>query len=154
MKLRKFTEQQLRDAVVGSVSIREVLEKLSVVAAGGNYKTIQKAIQEFQIDTSHLLGRASNRGKKFGSRRDIQEYLSNNMTIQSYKLKNRLLKEGLLERKCNCCNNTEWLNEPIALELHHKDGNHLNNELNNLELLCPNCHAFTDNYRGKNTPKI
>ncbi len=43
-----------------------------------------------------------------------------------------------------------WLNKPIPLELHHKDGDNTNNELDNLELLCPNCHALTDNYRGRN----
>ena len=153
MILRKFTEQQLKEAIANSLSIRETLEKLNIKAAGGNYQTIQKAILFFNIDTSHLLGRASNRNKVFGPKRDIQDYLSNNQTIQSYKLKNRLIKEKLLIHKCNSCNNTEWLNKPIALELHHKDGNHLNNNLDNLELLCPNCHAFTDNYRAKNSSK-
>lgn len=48
---------------------------------------------------------------------------------------------------------TNWLNKPIPLEIHHKDGDHLNNDLENLQLLCPNCHAFTENYRGKNIVK-
>lgn len=52
--------------------------------------------------------------------------------------------------KCECCNTTHWLNKPINLELHHKDGNRCNNELNNLQLLCPNCHSYTDNYGSKN----
>lgn len=41
---------------------------------------------------------------------------------------------------------SEWMGKPIPLELHHKDGNHYNNDLSNLEILCPNCHAQTDNY--------
>ena len=45
---------------------------------------------------------------------------------------------------------SEWLGKPITLEVHHKDGNHQNNELENLQLLCPNCHSYTDNWRGKN----
>lgn len=48
---------------------------------------------------------------------------------------------------------SEWMGKPIPLELHHKDGNHYNNDLSNLEILCPNCHAQTDNYRGKNIGK-
>lgn len=48
---------------------------------------------------------------------------------------------------------TEWLGQPIPLELHHKDGNKNHNELSNYELLCPNCHALTDTYRGKNCQK-
>ena len=55
--------------------------------------------------------------------------------------------------KCEKCGLSTWLGQPIALEIHHKDGNHINNLEENLELLCPNCHAQTDNYRGKNINK-
>ena len=51
---------------------------------------------------------------------------------------------------CENCGKKEWLGKPIPLEVHHLDGDKLNNELSNLQLLCPNCHALTDNYRGKN----
>lgn len=61
-----------------------------------------------------------------------------------------MIKEGYKEYKCECCGLTEWRGKPIPLELHHKDGNHDNNKLDNLEILCPNCHAQTDNYTGKN----
>ena len=53
-------------------------------------------------------------------------------------------------RKCECCNNTNWLGHPINLEVHHKDGDKTNNSLDNLQLLCPNCHSYTDNYGSKN----
>ena len=56
---------------------------------------------------------------------------------------------NLRGRKCECCGNTEWLNQPINLEIHHINGNHFDNDLNNLQLLCPNCHSYTDNYCGK-----
>jgi len=69
---------------------------------------------------------------------------------QSNKLKIRLLKENRLEYICDNCFNTEWLGELIPLELHHKDGDSTNHILSNLMLLCPNCHAQTDTYRGKN----
>ena len=55
--------------------------------------------------------------------------------------------------RCELCLNTEWQNLPIPLEVHHLDGEHLNNELENLQLLCPNCHALTENWRGKNINK-
>ena len=57
---------------------------------------------------------------------------------------------SLRGHKCECCGLTEWLNEPIPLEVHHLDGKELNSELDNLILLCPNCHALTENYRGRN----
>ena len=54
---------------------------------------------------------------------------------------------------CAGCGLSEWQQQSIPLEVHHKDGDHLNNELDNLELLCPNCHALTENWRGKNIAK-
>jgi len=69
---------------------------------------------------------------------------------QSNKLRLRLLEEGYFESKCYNCNLTTWLNNPIPLELEHIDGNPSNNLINNLTLLCPNCHAFTQTYRGRN----
>lgn len=63
-------------------------------------------------------------------------------------IKKRLFYEQ--NGKCNKCGNSEWLGQPISLELEHKDGNHYNNLRDNLELLCPNCHSQTDTYRGKN----
>lgn len=53
-------------------------------------------------------------------------------------------------RKCENCGMETWLGQPITLEVHHKDGEHLNNELDNLQLLCPNCHSYTENWRGRN----
>ena len=57
------------------------------------------------------------------------------------------------EYRCECCGNTEWMGKPIALELHHVNGIKDDLRVENLQLLCPNCHAFTDNYRGKNIGK-
>lgn len=73
---------------------------------------------------------------------------------QSNKLRIRLLKEEVFEHRCNKCKNTEWLDEPIPLELEHIDGNSSNHKIENLELLCPNCHAKTSTYRGKNKGRV
>ena len=81
------------------------------------------------------------------------EYLERSQDIQSNKVRTKLLQEGYKEYKCERCGLTEWLGEPIPLELHHIDGNRNNNTLENFQLLCPNCHAFTDSYRGKNCAK-
>lgn len=68
---------------------------------------------------------------------------------QSYKLKNKLINAGLKENKCECCGITNWRGKPINFELHHIDGNSSNNSLSNLQILCPNCHSQTDNFRSK-----
>lgn len=69
---------------------------------------------------------------------------------QSNKLRIRLLEEKVFEHECASCKLTTWLDQPIPLELEHKDGDHTNHLVANLELLCPNCHALTETYRGKN----
>ena len=68
----------------------------------------------------------------------------------SNALRKRLLREGVFKHTCSVCMNTEWLGKPIALELEHKNGDNRDHRLENLTLLCPNCHAMTDSYRGKN----
>ena len=145
-----YTEQELRESVKTSTSIRQVLSKLNIVAAGGNYQTTNKRIKKLNIDTSHFTGRAWNKGQTIGPKRDIKEYLSNEFPILSHKLKNRLIKEGLKEHKCECCGIIEWNGKPAPIELDHINGNHHDNRLENLRILCPNCHAQTDTYRGKN----
>jgi hypothetical protein len=150
MSNRKYTLEQFKQAVQESNSIAQTLTKLGLACKGGNYQSFNKYVKENNIDTSHFTGQRWNKGQTLGPKRDIQDYLSNKQTITSYKLKNRLIREKLLLPQCNICKNTTWQNMPIALELHHKDGNSSNNNIENLELLCPNCHAFTDNYRGKN----
>ncbi len=69
---------------------------------------------------------------------------------QSNKLRIRLIKEEVLPAKCNNCKLDSWLGEPIPLELDHIDGDNSNHKLENLNLLCPNCHTLTPTYRGKN----
>ncbi len=69
---------------------------------------------------------------------------------QSFKLKKRLLTEGVKKNKCENCGVTFWNGNPLQMELHHKDGNRTNHQHSNLQMLCPNCHSQTENYRAKN----
>ena len=81
--------------------------------------------------------------------RDIEDYTSNKVPMQSDKLKIRLINEGYLEPLCAMCGISRWLDGEVPLQLDHKDGNKDNNNLKNLRLLCPNCHALTPQYRLK-----
>ncbi len=145
----KYTEQQLRDAISKSLSMRQVLLNLNIVGAGGNYSTTKKHINTLQIDTSHFTGQAWNKGQYHGPQRPIEDYLTNKAQMNSNCLKKRLIKEGIFLHQCMNCKLTEWLGNLIPLELHHIDGNHDNSFKENLQLLCPNCHTLTDNYRSR-----
>ncbi|MGB8509713.1 MAG: hypothetical protein WCD76_15110 [Pyrinomonadaceae bacterium] len=83
------------------------------------------------------------------SRKNAREYLHQGSFISSHKLKLKLLEDGLKQRCCERCGLKEWLGEPIPIELHHQNGDRFDNRLPNLLLLCPNCHALTDNHAGK-----
>ena len=100
-------------------------------------------------------GNQSGKGisKSRSDKMNLIEYLENSKDIQTNKVRIRLLEEGYKEHRCEYCGLTTWLDKPIPLELHHKDGDRTNNTLENFVLLCPNCHAFTDSYRGKNSRK-
>jgi 5-methylcytosine-specific restriction endonuclease McrA len=126
---------------------------LDVSPYGGDYLVLKKAIQHYRMDISHFSGQAWNRGKTLPPRRPVEDYLANAAPIRSFKLHKRLLRERLLEHRCSNCNNTTWLDRPIPLELDHISGDRGDNRLENLRLLCPNCHALTPTYRRKNKRK-
>lgn len=148
----KYTKEELEKVVLSSKSIADVCRKMNIVSAGGNYKTLWSKIKNWNLDHSHFTGKGWNINLKFKptNPRDLSEILIENSNYNSFKLKKRLFKEELKEKKCEKCNLSKWFNNEIPLELHHKDGNKFNNTFDNLEILCPNCHALTDNYRGKN----
>lgn len=150
MKLRKYNEQQLRAAIKNSASLAQTLKALGVAPFGGNYHVLRRAIKHFHLDTSHFTGQLWNKGRMVGAKQPLRKYLNNEIQIRSSQLKKRLLSEGLFVRICSSCLNAKWLGQPIPLELDHIDGNHSDNQLSNLRLLCPNCHALTPTYRGKN----
>jgi 5-methylcytosine-specific restriction endonuclease McrA len=154
MSRRKWTDEQFIKAVSDSLSYAEVLRKLGLKPSGSNYDTVKRKISELNLDITHMTGQAWNQGDKYKpikQARPLSEILVQHSTwINTNKLKIRLLKEGVKEHICECCGRTEWLEKPIALELHHINGVKDDLRLENLQILCPNCHAFTDNYRGKN----
>ncbi|GAB3316712.1 hypothetical protein ACFQT0_01310 [Hymenobacter humi] len=154
--LRKatLTDEAFAQVVAQSLSIAQVIHHLGLVAAGGNYKTVRTRIMRLGLSTGHFTGSAWNVGPRF---RPLSKPFSwegilveNSTYTSSFRLRNRLITHELKERRCEQCQLAEWQGSPIPLELHHINGVNNDHRLANLRLLCPNCHAQTENYRGKN----
>ena len=152
-KDRSYSDEEFIEAVKRSRSKRQTLLILGLKAAGGNYKCLDLKVQELGLNVSHWKGKGWNRGLIHGPRRPVQDYLTENSTFQTYKLKLKLFEQGLKDKVCECCGLTEWREKPIALELDHINGVNNDNRIENLRILCPNCHAQTETYRGRNKRK-
>jgi len=150
---RTYTIDELIEAVKDARSYAQTLSNLGLNPSGNAYKTIQRTITDNAIDVSHFKGQGWLKGQKGSCSEKIplQDILAGmHPQYQSHKLRLRLLAEGIFLHKCHCCNNTEWMGKPIPLELEHINGIHSDNTLENLTLLCPNCHAQTATHAGKN----
>ena len=137
----KVTNEQLLKAIPLSTSIAGVLRTVGLkVESGGGYLRVKKLIAKHQVDISHFTGKGWNKGQTFGPTRPIEDYFGG-VRITSHRLRLRLLKEGIKKHQCELCKLNKWFGDPIPLELHHVDGNRDNNRLENLQILCPNCHS-------------
>ncbi len=148
----KEKKEQIRIAVVQSEGIAGVCRCLGMKPMGGNYRTIRKYIREMGLDISHFTGQGHARGKKGRAPNKIplSEILTLGTSYSGSRLSKRLISEGIMERRCGGCDRTKWEGVPIPVELDHINGDSSDNRVENLRLLCPNCHAFTDTYRGRN----
>jgi hypothetical protein len=149
-----WTDEQLVEAVRTSFSIRQVIARLNLVPAGGNYVQIKHAMTRLGLDTTHFKGRGWNKGTRYTLphvRRQLEDILVTGSNFQSYKLKKRLFEAGMKTPKCELCGWCQvFIDGRIPLELDHINGNRLDNRIENLRVLCPNCHSLQPTHRGKN----
>jgi len=152
-KARSWSEGDLKNAVRESKSIRQVLQKLGLREAGGNYSHVKKYIVQYKLSTAHFTGQAWNKGMSgMGKYRiKLKDILVKNSTYQSFKLKKRLFSVKLKPKKCEECGWCEIsVDGRLPLELDHINGNRTDNRLTNLRVLCPNCHSLKSTHRGCN----
>lgn len=155
-KYRNYTIEDIKESVRTSLSIADVLRKLNLAPLGGNYRTIKTKIIQYNIDTSHFTEQGWNKygHKSFGnSGKPLSAVLNINSSLSSFNIKERLFNNKLKENKCELCGISEWLGKPINCELHHINGDTTDNRIENLQILCPNCHSQTDNFRRRNSIK-
>lgn len=152
----KYTKELLEPIVIESTSIREVLIKLGLKYSGGNHTHISKKIKEFNIDTTHFLGKGWCKGKQSHKRYTKNSFINEVLILDSNKklrtsfIKEKLFEFNLKERICEECGQDEfWNNKKLILQLDHINGNSKDNRLINLKILCPNCHSQTPTFSGK-----
>lgn len=157
MKKVEWSKELLEKVVPDCTSYSEVLRKLGLKPLGSNPKTLRKKLDEFKVDYSHFTGQGWNKygHPKFGNAGNpLRAVLSVNSSLSTHNVRKRLLNNKLKENVCEICGITEWNGQPIICELHHINGDSTDNRLENLQMLCPNCHSQTDNYCGKNIKKV
>lgn len=154
----KYTKEVLEEAVKDVFSYAQLIKKLGKRQSGGLQHHLTKLVKFYETDVSHFKGKGWAKGTMSLNKRDKQSFINNILCLNGKGwngsiIRDRLIEFNIKKYECEICNNTKWLNKKIKLELHHLDGNNKNNELNNLQLLCPNCHSFTDNHGVYNIKK-
>lgn len=151
-----FTREQVENAVNGSSSIKEVLIRLNMKVNNGNYGQIKKIVSQYDIDLPKY-----DRSVQLSNLRNInkipdEEFFVLGVMRNGQSLKRRLVNDQGFEDRCyadGCVVGSVWNGKPITIQVDHINGNRFDNRLENLQLLCPNCHSQTDTY-GNNSKSL
>ena len=119
---------------------------------GCKQETLNSYLKKMGIE---YVGQQNKKGQQKGTNTYLPalHYIENHIPIQSHRLKEKLIRDGIKQNCCELCGVSEWLGVKLPLELHHKNGNHQDNELENLQILCPNCHSIQEGNSGANIGK-
>ena len=150
----KYTKELLEENVKDCYSFAELCRRLGLKPEGSNPKTLRKKMNEFGVDYSHFTGKAWNKNPENPVYRGkYLPKLCEHSSLSSANVKELVYRLGLKENKCEICEISEWQGKPIICELHHINGDSSDNRIENLQILCPNCHSQTDNFRSRNRSK-
>ena len=148
---KKYTKENLELLIKDCKSIADLIRKLNLKCSGGSHSHLSKQIKKYNIDISHFTGKPHNANKKSMNRKSWTEILTlkeNGSREKSYKLRRALIEAGIKYSCQECGISNMWNNKTITLQVDHINGNFLDNTINNLRFLCPNCHSQTIGYNG------
>ncbi|MFD0210116.1 HNH endonuclease signature motif containing protein [Streptomyces hirsutus] len=145
----RWTRDVLQAAVSASTNMCEVLRRLELEVVGGHHTHISRRIKTYGIDISHF--EVPTARTRTGGSVLFEQPSSRARRVDGSRLKRAMLEAGMNDHCALCGLEALWLGEPLPLEVDHIDGNWRNNRIENLRLLCPNCHSTTDSYRGRGT---
>lgn len=148
--MTRYSKNEFIEAVRNSLSWYEVCRRFGLKCAGGNVGTLKSKAKLFEVDYSHFRGRGWNRGNEALNKIPLKNYLVYGSSIKGPRLKKRLVEAGFMQDVCIECGQLPyWKGKPLVLEMDHKNGDPLDNRLNNLRILCGHCHSQTPTFRGR-----
>ena len=151
-KIELVGKERLQTLLDESNTYGEVLEKIGLSVIANNFNTLNKYIKLFGLSTKLIneRRRKSMAHPKYDEQTFIESLNNGTCTLKPHYLLKKLVGYGLKPYKCEVCGISTWNGKKITLELHHKNGVHSDNHIDNLQILCPNCHSQTKNFRSKN----
>jgi hypothetical protein len=152
-RIWKMSKEDLQKILDESTGICDALKNLNYNSRAVNYKTLTVRITEDGLSLDKMIANGKLLQKN-GIKRETSEMLVEDSNVDRKLVKNRIIKEGLLEYKCVLCgNNGIWNGKELTLQLDHINGDNKDNRISNLRLLCPNDHSQTDTFAGRNAKR-
>lgn len=147
---RKYTKEIIDAAAKISLSKRQLCKNLGINVCGGSVGMISARLKEYGTDISHFRKSGWNAGSRKKTAQEILVLRDDGGREKTSSLKRAMIECGVIEQCANCGLGKAWNGRPLTNQIDHINGNPLDDRLENLRFLCPNCHSQTDNWKSKN----